>query len=353
MSTGYTRKRSRTPTRRTTRPKSFRTAVKNVIEQSLETKYRNVMLSITETPGVGGAASAYLPYSNLVSGGWLTWGHLLSNIGTPSDGKVASMFERQGDEIHMRNMRFDIDLESGLDQAGTQYRFVVWKTSRVRDSTQNHEYNMNPYSEGLPGSNYAQRRFGAPPLIQMNQYGPNLNLSGVSTDTSSADYGSAKGASGYIGLQGVKYSVPTQDASKYEMDLDPVTAMIDTSRCTVLHDEVFDLQTPNNLRSLVNTGTVAAPSLVYTNQSPAKGFKCTRYVSYDKDIEFSNDLGSTSDLLLAYKNNNDYINCALVGMPSGQLANQKYADLNGGLYIGRARVVCTFSWKDKNNQRSK
>lgn len=363
MSTGYSRKRSRTPTRRSTRPKSFKTAVKNVIESSKETKLHRVLLSVTDTPQVGTGASAVpsktLPFTALYPGAWMCWGHLLSNIQTAKDGKLPNTFERGGDEIHMKNIKFDLDLEASYEK-GSSYRFVVWKTTRIRDYTMAGAADRNTASHvgGLNTTDDRQRRFGGPPQIQTTQVGPLLAIDNVNDGTSEPAYkGQARSGATIYGM-GDKpiYSTPVEDAVRrgsIRCDTDPMKAVFDRERCTILHDEIIHMN-----------GTNSAALVDNFNK-----YRCTRYVSYDKDIEFSTEFASAigdnsitklnilKGSLLALKNNGDYINAAIVAMPHTSLEleaannnadNIQARQLMSQTETGKARLYATFAWKDKN-----
>lgn len=359
MSTGYTRKRTSTPTRRSNRPKTFTGAVKDVLEQNKLTKYRSVLLTVedrpqinSQDPSIPNVAAIKQPYVTMKPGAWVAWGHLLANLQTPLDGKAANLFQRGGDEIHMKNLKFDIQLEGFPGGQGNHYRFVVWRSNRMRDLCQNYTLNREQYANDVAGIDRPEIRFGAPPLIQTNQVGPVKGLSGVSTSTTYADrnkYAKAiDGAGNNLGFSNQVYPCPSDQGNSYELDCDPIHAMIDSERCKVLHDEVIYVA-PQNLSdggNVIGSGATAAPK----NRSGPGCYRGTRYISYDKDIEYSNDFGESKDLFLAYKNNSDYINAAIVQLPVGTM-DCSYGTLSTlpGEADAKAKIVCTFSWKDKNS----
>ena len=382
MSTGYTRKRSRTPVRRSTRPKSFRTAVKDILENSKETKYKNVCLTIDDVP-TGQVGNLSLtrqvnPFNYLFPQTWLTWGHLLSNISVNPSGAPATCYERAGDEIHMKSMRFDLSVQNiNYGSGGQKYRFVVWKTNRVRDPTVDINQAMlmaDTTNVAMDGDRARRCRFGGPPVIATHAVGPRLALNGV-------DVGTRKPTTA-DGNQGQRYPIPVNDEAgqglvKGWVDVNPVYSIIDNDRCTILHDEVItlgpkDFKLPDTNQFAPHDPTMSdaenadAVQLLQDTKDPNNNIYwgnrqgastvITRYVSMDKDIEFSTE--STGLVVsgdpLAIKNNNDYVSCAICCMPDMALPYVGADGVNTGPMTAPASVVrlnCTFKWKDKTLSR--
>jgi len=381
---GYTRNRSRTPARRSVRPKSFRTAVKDILENSKETKYKNVCLTIDDVPAnsLGNTTDERVvnPYNYLLPQTWLTWGHLLSNISVNPNGAPATSYQRAGDEIHMRSLRFDLTLQNiNYSAGGAKYRFVVWKTNRARDPTVDITQAMlmsDSSNMAIEGDRAKRCRFAGPPILQTHAVGPRIPINGI-------DSGNRK-PSQAIGNQSQRYPIPVNDEAgqnlvKQYVDCDPVHSIIDTDRCTVLHDEVISIGPKGfalpDTHQYVEIDPISDPPVedqdataalqkkmdpgmnIWQGNRNGASTQLTRYITMDKDIEFSTESSAPGVLVgdpMAVKNNNDYVSCALVVMPDNYLPYSASDGVETAVMMTPSAVVrvnCTFKWKDKTISR--
>lgn len=376
---GYTRKRSYTPTRRRTRTPTRTSRVAKIarrldLEQKIAKQSKGCLThSITDTKTVGHAdapkdafgnhlgtvlgvpdnTQLKVTYTQLMPNVWMGFGNLLSCIRQATPGQVAKEFERGGDEIYLQNLEFHITAENKEDyKHGGRFRFVVWKTNRARDLTTSlaggWNSGINRHSE-MVIDNYPKARFSGPPLLQDDFIGPTKALSNVQQKTN-GDY---VPKSNYGTVDQI-YPGPLDESeySNYIVGVNGLDAVIDKSRCTVLVDTYFDMK----------------PSS--TDEGCCPMSKCNKLVRFNKKIGFSTEktVASVSgdppvftyvnDVVLDTPNANDYINCAIICVPNGNMTQEAKTwdgasmDTDNKPAMANVRIEMTSRWRDMNSVRT-
>lgn len=379
MNAGYTRKRRYTPTRRRTYTPTRTSRVAKIarrldLEQKIAKQSKGCLThSILNTKTVGHAdapkdafgnhlgtvlgvadnTQLKVTYAQLMPNVWMGFGNLLSCIRQAVPGQVAKEFERGGDEIYLQNMEFHITAENKDDfKDGGRFRFVVWKTNRARDLTTSlaggWNSGINRHSE-MVIDNYPKARFSGPPLLQDDFIGPTKALANVQAKAN----GDLVPQSNYGTVDQV-YPGPLDNAefANYVVGVNGLDAVVDKSRCTVLCDTYFDMKP-------ATTAEGCCPMAKYSKQ-----------VRFNKKISFSTEktvasitgdppvIKYVNDVVLDTTNANDYINCAIICVPNGNMSKEASTwsgadmDTDDKPAMANVRIEMISRWRDLNTVRT-
>lgn len=354
--TGYKRSRASSKTKMTS---TMEKRVKNIVSNSLKnqevSKSSLVLMTLDYTPEgedafpFGSDSNVHLnSYSKLFSNSWMGWGHLLSNIRVGPPGSNCPLYKRGGDTIRMGSIEFTVTIEQAPDTRGSNYRFVVWKTNRQNDLT-NKSLPDNPYTVGAITGLDVSRMTGGPPTMQVDALGPQLVVEGVNQDALDP----SKYATIANGNPRQRFPLPFPSNFQQKdvmTDGDQLVQEIDTDRCTVMLDQMISLAPQTSQNTPYGANPTATPQSDPTKNIDRSTCRQVFKVPVNKKIEFSTQSGDLSTFVLSPNNIKDYINCAIVGVPNGNMA---YEAMRAGQTVdspmAHVRITAKFTWVDMND----